>query len=482
MGVGEEETIERRTLRGLAWTTASTVGQQAMQFGFAAVLAHLIAPEDFGLIAMIAVLTGFAALFVDVGLSSAIVQKPEIEERHLSSALWANLATGTGAMLVVAALAPAVARFYGEPQLLALTLVSAPVFLISSLSGVQVALLQRAMNFRRLVVIDNVAFAAGNVIAIGMAVAGFGVWSFIGLAVSTSLFRAALLWTTSGWYPHLRPDRRSLRELWRFGGHLTGFNVINYWSRNADNLLIGRFLGAVDLAFYSRAYNLMLAPVNLVASASSGPMFSALSRARGNKEQTRGMYLRALHWVGLISIPLVVILFLVAEPLIAAVFGQEWLPSVPILRILCICSLLQCLLRPNGWVFTSQGRTDLLFRLGVIWTIGVVVAFIIGLRWGLTGVAVSYAICNVVNAIPSFFFSGRLIGVSLGDVVGALAGAGAASVAMGAVVWVVDSRLHSHVGAPLQLTVGVVTGIATYLLALRFFSPASFREIRKLRA
>ncbi len=464
------------------WTAGSTVGQQVMQFGFAAVLAHLVAPEAFGLIAMITVLTGFAALFVDVGLSSAIVQQPEIEERHLSSALWANLVTGTGAMLVVAALAPAIARFYGEPQLVALTLVSAPVFLISSLAGVQVALLQRAMNFRRLVVIENAAFAAGNVVAIGMAVAGLGVWSFIGLAVSTSVFRATLLWVKSGWYPHLGPDRQSLRELWRFSAHLTGFNVINYWSRNADNLLIGRFLGAIDLAFYSRAYNLMLAPVYLVGSATQGPMFSALSRTRGKDHQTKALYLRALRWLSVISVPLVVILFLVAEPLISTVFGQEWLPAVPILRILCVCSLVQCVLRANGWVFTSQGRTDVLFRLGILWTVAVVVAFIIGLRWGLTGVAVSYACCNILNAIPSFFFSGRLIGVSLSDVVGALAGAGTASAAMGVVVWVVESGLDSVVGAPLQLIGGVVTGIATYLLALRFFSPASFREVRNLRA
>ena len=237
IGVGEAESIERQTLHGLAWTATSTVGQQAMQFGFTAVLAHLIAPEDFGLIAMIAVLTGFAALFVDLGLSSAIVQMPEIEERHLSSALWANLATGTGAMFAVIALAPAVAVFYAEPQLLELTLAGAPVFLISSVSGTQTALLQRAMNFRRLAVIDSVAFAAGNFVAIGMAVSGLGVWSFIGLAISTSVLRATLLWATSGWFPHLRPDRRSLRELWRFGGHLTGFNVVNYWSRNADNLV-----------------------------------------------------------------------------------------------------------------------------------------------------------------------------------------------------------------------------------------------------
>ena len=482
-GTGDEaKNIERRTLHGLAWTATSAVGQQAMQFGFTAVLAHLVAPADFGLIAMIAVLTGFAALFVDLGLGPAIVQLPKIEERHLSSALWANLAAGTVAMFAVMALAPAVARFYGEPQLFALILVGAPVFLFSSLSGVQTALLRRAMNFRRLVVLESVAFAAGNFVAIGMAVSGLGAWSFIGLALTTSVLTATLLWVTSGWYPQLRPDRRSLRELWHFGSHLTGFNVVNYWSRNADNLLIGRFLGPIDLAFYNRAYNLMLAPVTLVSSTGSGPMFSALSRTQGEKEQTRRMYLRSVRWVSVVSFPCVVMLFLLAEPLIAAVFGQEWLATVPILRILCICSLLQCLFQVNGWVFASQGRTDLMFRLGIVWTVGVVVAFVIGLNWGVNGVATSYACCNILIAIPSFFFSGRLIGLSPTDAVGAFIGAGAASIVMGGAVWVVEWRLDSLVGAPLQLIGGVLTGIGTYLLALSLISPTAYRELRRLRA
>ena len=122
-----------------------------------------------------------------------------------------------------------------------------------------------------------------------------------------------------------------------------------------------------------------------------------------------------------------------------------------------------------------------MFRLGVLWTVGVVVAFVIGLRWGLTGVATAYACCNVLIAIPSFFLSGRLIGLSLRDVVGAFVGAGAASIVMGAAVWLVESRLHSMVGAPLQLIGGVLTGIGTYLLALYFLSPTAYREIRKLR-
>lgn len=481
-GPDRGENVERRTLHGLRWTATSTVGQQAMQFAFTAVLAHLIAPNQFGLVAMITVFTGFAALFADLGLSPAIVQRPEIEERHLSSALWASLVTGAVATLVVMALAPLVSSFYREPELLALTLAIAPVLLITSLSGVQTALLQRDMNFRRLVLIENVAFAAGNAVAIVMALSGLGAWSLVGLAIVTAVLRTGLLWARSGWRPSLEADRRSLRELWRFGGHFTGFNLVNYWSRNADNLLIGRFLGTNDLAYYSRAYNLMLAPVYLVSSTTSGPMFSSLSRTQGDKQRVRTSYLYALKWVGVISFPCVVILFFVSEPLIRTVFGTEWLPTVPILRILWACALLQCVVQLAGVVFTSQGRTDLMFKLAIVWTGTVVVGFVIGLHWGLTGVAVAYTCCNALNAIPVFVFSGRLIGVSLRDVGRVLVGAGVASTVTGASVWAVERYLKTTVGAPLQLVVGVSAGIAVYLLAVYVLSPSTFQELKRLRA
>ena len=207
-----------------------------------------------------------------------------------------------------------------------------------------------------------------------------------------------------------------------------------------------------------------------------------MSRAQHDVEQTRRLYLRALQWISLVTFPGVVLLFFLAEPLIAAVFGQDWLPTVPILRILCVCSLLQCLYQANGWVVTAQGRTDLMFRLGVLWTAGVVVSFVIGLEWGLTGVAAGYAVCNVVMAVPLFFASGRLIRVSPGDVLRALAGGGIAAGLAGAVVWAVESRLRSDVGAPLQLVVGGLTGVVAYLVALYFVSPTAYRQLRNLRA
>ena len=208
----DTQDIRRRTVRGLSWTASSTLGQQVLQFGFTAVLARLIVPRDFGLIAMIGVFSGFATLFVDLGLGSAIVQRPKIEERHLSSAFWVNLAMGAGATVVIMALAPAIAAFFGQPQLVALTLAIAPTFLFASLAGVQTALLERELDFRRLVVVENVAFIAGNVVAILMALRNLGVWSFIGLALVASVVRSGLLFVKGGWRPRLFPDRLSVQS------------------------------------------------------------------------------------------------------------------------------------------------------------------------------------------------------------------------------------------------------------------------------
>ncbi len=453
-----------------------------LQLGFTAVLAHLLVPSDFGLIAMISVFTGFAVLLTDVGVTAAIVQRPEIDERHLSAAFWLSLAGGAVTTVVMIVLAPVIASFYNEPRLLALGIANSPAFLIGSLAAVQTALLQREMNFRRLVTIENGAFVAGNAVAIGMAIGGLGVWSFVGLALATATFRTGFLWALGGWLPKLLPDRRSLADIWGFGRHLTGFNLVNYWSRNADNLLIGRFLGTSNLAFYDRAYNLMLAPVDLVGSVASRVMFSTFSRLQDDLERTKQIYLRSLGLVGMISFPCAVGLLVTARPLILTFFGHAWIETVPILRILCICSFLQCVVQTNAWVVNSQGRADLMFRLGVVWTAVVVAAFAIGLPWGLEGIAVAYACANLLLTIPIFVISGRLIGVSFVEVAKRLAGVAAASLLMGGAVWLVETQLETVVGAPLQLAVGVLVGVLTYLIALRAISPGAYHELRHLGA
>ena len=443
-------------------------------------LARVLVPRDFGLIAMIAVFTGFAGLFVDLGLSSALVQRPEIEDRHLSSALYVNLGMGAVTMLVTIAIAPAVAAFYHQPRLLLLMVAGAPTFLIASLAGVQTAVLERELHFRKLAVIENAAFLSGNTVAVVGALAGLGVWSFVVLVLVTSAVRTVALWATGSWRPAHRLDRQSVADLWKFSSHLTGFSAVNYWSRNADNLLLGRYVGTTQLAFYDRAYTLMLAPISLVWLGPGSRHVSRVLRIQGDLELTRRVYLRSLGLIGLVVFPTVVGIFTVAKPFILSVYGPNWQQAVVLVQILSIPCLTGCFFQATGWVFTSQGRTDLMLRISIVWSVAVVLAFIVGLHWGVRGVATAYAGCNVLMTVPAFSFSGRLIGVSLADVARAVAGVAAASVVMGGVVLFVVSRLVSDWGPAWQLALAILTGVGVYSLVLHVTSPAPYVEFRQL--
>ena len=271
--------LRRRTLGGLRWTATSALFQQAVQFGFSVILARILVPEDFGIMALMSVFTGFASLFVDFGIGAAIIQRPDLKQRHLNSALWLNIGSGTLFMVTMIAAAPLLAAFYDEPQLTLITIAFAPAFLLGSLTGVQSALLQRTMSFRKLAMIENVAFVGANLVGIAMAIAGFGVWSLVALTLATGVIKVGLLWLASDWHPTGPPDRGSIRDLWGFSSRLAGFTAVNYWARNADNLLIGRFIGTNQLAYYNRAYNLMSLPLDIVSSVATRVMYPALSHS-----------------------------------------------------------------------------------------------------------------------------------------------------------------------------------------------------------
>ena len=324
--------IREQTVIGLGWTAMSRVFQQSLQFVFSAVLARLLVPNDFGLIALISVFTGFASVFVDLGFTAAIVQRSKVDERHLSTAFWLNVMAGAGLMVVVMGMAPAIAAFYDQPQLVPLTLALAPSFLLGSLVGLQSAMLTRQMNFKRLTMIENSALVGANALAIGLAVSGFGVWSLVALALASAAIRAVLLWSASSWRPRAFLDRESVRDLWGFSSRLTAFNAVNYWARNADNLLVGRFIGTDSLAFCNRAYNLMLLPLDLVSSVPARVMLPVLSRLQDEPELVKRVYLRSIGLIALVTFPAMVGLFVVCEPFILTVYGSKWAPVIPLCK------------------------------------------------------------------------------------------------------------------------------------------------------
>ncbi len=397
----------------LTWTGIGRLGQQVIQFGIMIVLARLLGPAAFGLVGLIIVFTGFASVFVDVGLSGAVIQRQELTERHVSTAFWLNAGAGFVLSLAVAALAPLIAAFYGDPALLGLTLAMAPAFAIAGLGLMPKALVQRSMRFKRLAAIEIVAVAVAGTAAIASAVAGLGAWSLVILMLATNSITTIMLWLTSHWRPTLIVDRTALRDLWGFSAGVLGFQTINYWSRNFDNLLVGKVLGSAALGIYGRAYSVMLMPISQVNQVTTRVMFPALSRLQGQPERVKRAYLRAVGLIALVTFPLAVGLLVEAEPFVLTLYGSDWSEMILILQILCIPALFQSIGTTTGWIYQSQGRTDWLFRWGLVAGVLTIVSFAIGIRWGLVGIATAYAIRTLLLVYFNYAIPGRLVGIDL---------------------------------------------------------------------
>jgi O-antigen/teichoic acid export membrane protein len=376
---------------------AITIGAQAcsflIQLTSVVVLARLLSPEAFGLIAMAAVVTGLVGLFNDLGLSQAVIQREDLTEAQLSSLFWINLGLSCALALVVVALAPLTALVYGEPELLAIMLFLALSFPLTGASVQHRAILARQMRFGRLKAIEIAAALLGLLVGIGCAIGGFGYWSLVAMSLSSALLSTAAFWLLANWYPSRPGIAPGTTGLVRFGLNITGFNLLNYFSRNADNALIGYAWGPASLGLYTRAYGLLMMPLTQINGPIAQVAIPALSRLVDEPEAYRSAYFRIVDKILLVTMPLIGFLIAMSDEVILLAFGDQWLGASPIFFWLGVAALTQPLSNSVGWLFITQGRSDELLWWGLISAPLIVISFSLGLSYGPVGVASAYALC-----------------------------------------------------------------------------------------
>jgi O-antigen/teichoic acid export membrane protein len=460
--------LRKRTLTGLGWSGAARLLNQLLQMAAAIVLARLLSPREYGLLGMVLVFTGFASSMADMGLGASIIQRSSLSERHLNSVFWLNLATGIALTVLIALLAPLLADFYGEPQLRLIAEVIALNFSLASLNVVQNALLDKSLNFRAKFWIETTSTGVAGMVALLLAFGGAGVWSLVGQLLTLSTLRVLIMWTRSTWRPKFAFDASAIRELMRFGGHLTGFGAVIYWSSNVDKLVIGRWIGSAALGVYSLADRLMRLPLTNVTDITTSVMFPALSSIQHEQEAVRRAYLRGIGMIALITCPMMIALSVLAEPAILVVYGSQWQASIPILQMLCCAGMAQSIYNTAAWIFLSQGRTDILFRLGVYTTAVRTIGVIIGARWGLIGVAWAYLLGTYLLVwYPTWSRAARLIGLAVPALLRQVAGPFACAALMGAVLWVSDRALLKDQSMLLRLGAQLPLAALLYLVLIR---------------
>jgi len=397
-----------RSVRGGLVTIVSQGVKFFAGMGATIVLARLLTPADYGLIGMVAVITGFVSMFKDMGLSMATIQKDEINARQISTLFWINGLLSSAVMLLTIALAPVIAWFYGEPRLMLLTICFGVVALIGGLTTQHEALVRRQMRFTALALLELGSLIVGIFVAVLLAWYGARYWALVASQVTQAFTYSVGIWIVCGWRPGMPVRNSGVRSMFTFGRNLTGFHVINYFARNLDNMLIGKFWGSWQLGLYAKAYQLLLLPIDQINSPIGAVAIPVLSRLTDSPDRYRKAYLRILQKVALLTMPLMALMIACSDWIVQLVLGPQWIEASRIFALLGTVGLVQPIANTTGWLFMTQGRTRHMFQWGLIGSSIIVGSIVLGLPWGAIGVATSYASVFLLIVTPLlFWFVGR---------------------------------------------------------------------------
>ena len=381
---------------------AAQVIKIGCSFAGVVVLARLLAPQDFGIVAMAAPFVGFLALFQNLGLSEAAVQARRLDDRQATALFIYNLAAACILGLILLATAPLVARFYGVPEVGAIAAFSSLSLLVAALSMQHAAWGSRQMRFGLLSAAEVLASVVGLLATIVLAVWLRSFWALVIGPLAGALAMTLLLWLRVPWKPVRDVDFAGTREMFAFGASLTGFSVVNFMVRNLDNVLIGKAWGAGQLGLYDRSYRIMMFPIQSINAPLGRVLLPTLARLRDQPERYRRAYTTAIGTLALVAMPGVLAAAICSEEVVRLLLGPGWGEAAPIFRWLSLAALLSPITHTTGWLFISSDRGAALFRWGLLSGAVTLSGFVVGLPWGAEGVALSFVVTQVA-LLPALF-------------------------------------------------------------------------------
>ncbi len=396
--------LKTRSIRGGMITMFNYGVSFLLRTGSTIVLARLLTPRDYGLIAMVTAITSFVMMLKDMGLSTATIQKAEVNHSQVSTLFWLNAAFGFLLSVFTVGLAPLLAWFYGDPRLVWITLALSGVFLFTGLSVQHQALLRRQMKFGVLAVVEITSLTAGIIAAIIAAYFGAAYWALVIMQLVIPVANVIGLWITCKWRPGLPSRKSGIRSMLHFGLNTTGFGIVNYFSRNLDNVLLGRFYGSGVLGLYSRAYQILLMPISYIRIPLTLVAMPAMSRLQDNPARFRAYYTKLTSLLAFVSMPLMVFLAVCSDNIVLILLGEQWSEAGILFKIMAITGFIQTVATTWGLVLLSTGRANRYFRWGVINGILTITSFFVGLPWGARGVAIAYATLTYLILFPSLLY------------------------------------------------------------------------------
>ncbi|WP_250443500.1 lipopolysaccharide biosynthesis protein [Actinotalea sp. C106] len=480
--VPPDEEVSTGTLAsGTRWMVVGRLVTQASRFLVSIILARLLTPEAFGIVAV--AMTTILALEVlkDLGTGSALIQRASVDQRLISSVFYLNIAMGVLSAGIMALGAPFIAGVFGSPDAAPVVRALSLVLLIGGLSQTHHAILRRRMNFNAVAAIDMTGALTTGIVSIALAVAGLGVWAMVWGNVAGVVAGTVVALLRSGWQPSATFSPAALRSIAAFSLNTAAFNLTTFVLRNSDKVLVGRWLGASPLGIYTLAQRTISYPVESIAQVLMTVLFPAFSRLQDDHEALRNGYLRALGAIAFVTLPVMVGAAAVATPLVHTVFGDQWLDLIPLLWFMAPAGALAALMSAINTLYSAKGRADWMFRWGLASGAFTLLAFAVGLQWGLLGLAIAYLVAMTVQTPVGLAVAGSLIELPLGRVLRTLTPYLLMTMTMAAGAWStatwIESTGASH---PLALAAAVGVGALLYGGTALLLRPPAVKDVARI--
>ena len=453
--------LKERTIRAGVARLSGQLGRSLVRLGSIIVLARLLEPSDFGIVAMVTVLTGVFEVFSSGGLSAATVQRSEVSEDQISALFWFNMALGLLLAALCLASAPIFADFYNEPRTAHVLAAMAPFFILTAASVQHIAILLREMRHATLSAIEVAAEAVAAVVGIAMALAGWGYWALVASSLALPLVVTVGAWIATGWVPQAIRWASGIVPMLRFGGTLTLNNLVVYGGYNSEKLLLGRYFGPDALGLYSRIYELINLPTRIINSAFGSVTFAALSRVQAAPARFKSYFLAGYSLVLSITLPTTIFCAVLADDIILVVLGPKWIEGALIFRLLAPTILVFGIINPFAWLLQSSGLHQRSLNIALVIAPLAIVSYLIGIPYGPTGVALAYSTAMTLWVVPHVLWCLHRTPITVSDLLPTIARpliAGIAAATAGVLV--------QHLAVPIQFSLMRLGLAGTAMLAV----------------
>ncbi len=453
--------LKGKAIYGMVWTFCQQFSVQIISFCVSLVLARLLQPAEFGLVAMIALLVALGNVLIDSGLTSSLIRTEHIDESDLSTVFYVNVGASVLIYLFTFFCAPLVATFYKQPALTLIIRVYTLSFIINSFVSVQSTLLTKEMNFKKQMLIQVPIVIISGISGIVMAYNGFGVWSLVLMTLLQATLNVILHWVSSKWYPRLIFNKAKFKYHFKFGYKLMASGILDTLFENLIGVLIGKYYKASQLAFYNRSYALEMLPVQNISSALNKVTYPLFSHMQDDNEKLKKAYRILLVQVIFWTIPVMLYMQVFAQPIISFLLTDKWMGAVPFLQILCFHGVLYPLHVYNLNILLVKGRSDLFFRLEVIKKAIFVIGIFIFFPFGVYGLAWWLVISSIISFFINSMYSGKLIGYSVWEQIRDIF----PSLLLGFSTWAVVKFFLFQLTAEQSNLIQIISGLVAFFLA-----------------